>query len=444
VYDFFVQTPRRKRPLGELDFYPIVADFGTAQQEFHIGLGAMATPGTVRGLFDVHRELGSLPMREIVAPAVAAARDGVALNQLHAYIFNIVAPIYLATAEARRIYASAVDPDRLHGEGETMRQPELADTLERLAAEGDRLFYEGEMGAALAALSRAHGGQLERADLAGFRTLRHAPLERRYRGARLHLNPPPSAGGQLIAFALALLEPHDLAGLGFGSPEHLTLLARVMEQTNLARADAPAGRDLLHEQWLERFRANLAGRPLASRGTTQISVVDAAGNAASLTLSNGEGCGRLLPGTGIMLNNMLGEEDLNPQGFHAWPENTRVSSMMAPTVVEHAGRLVALGSGGSNRLRTAILQTLSNLIDFGMPAAEAVAAPRVHLERGRVSSEPGYPAAAQEALSGIWPDHHRWDGHNLFFGGCHTVVRDGRGFDGAGDPRRGGVFRVVR
>ncbi len=104
VYDFFVQTPRRKRPLGEIELFPVVADFAVAQQELHIGLGSLAIPGTVRGLFDVSRDLGSLPMRRIVEPAVAAARDGVRLNRLQAYIFGIVAPIYLATPGARALY----------------------------------------------------------------------------------------------------------------------------------------------------------------------------------------------------------------------------------------------------------------------------------------------------------------------------------------------------
>ena len=203
VYDFFVQTPRHKRPLDELEFFPVVADFGTAQQEFHIGMGSLATPGTVRGLFDVHRELGSVPMRRIVEPAVVAAREGVPLNRLQAYIFSIVAPIYLATPRARALYASPEDPRRPYREGEHMRQPELADALESLAIEGDRLFYEGEMAAALVALCERQGGQLQASDLAGYRTCRRNPLRRYYRGARLYLNPPPSSGGLLIAFALA-------------------------------------------------------------------------------------------------------------------------------------------------------------------------------------------------------------------------------------------------
>ena len=443
VYDFFVQTPRRKRALDEIELFPVVADFGTAQQEFHIGMGAAATPGAVRGLFDVHRELGSVPMRRIVEPAVVAARDGLQLNRLQAYIFSIVAPIYLATPGAKALYASPVDPQRIYGEGECMRQPELADTLELLAMEGDRLFYEGDMAHTLVKLCERHGGQLAAADLAGYRTRTRPPLRRDYRDARLYLNPPPSSGGLLIAFALALLEQQDLRDGMFGSPEHLLTLARVMEQTNLARSAGPAGEQLLRDDWVARYRQAVHGRPLATRGTTHISVLDAHGNAASLTLSNGEGCGHVLPGTGIMLNNMLGEEDLNPEGFHRWREDVRVSSMMAPTVAEHAGRLIALGSGGSNRLRTSILQTFSNLVDFGMSPDAAVAAPRVHLERGKISIEPGLAADVVRLLTNHWPDHQLWDEPNLFFGGTHTVSYDGRQFAGAGDPRRGGVLRIV-
>ena len=443
VYDFFVQTPRQKRPSDELEFFPVVADFGAAQQEFHIGMGSLATPGTVRGLFDVHRELGSVPMRRIVEPAVVAAREGVPLNRLQAYIFSIVAPIYLATPGARALYASPEDPRRPYREGEHMRQPELADALEALAIEGDRLFYEGEMAAALVALCERQGGQLQASDLAGYRTCRRAPLRRDYRGARLYLNPPPSSGGLLIAFALALLEEQDPGEGPFGAPEHLLGLARIMEQTNVARLAGPTDEQLLHDDWVARYRRTLDGRPLATRGTTQISVLDALGNAASLTLSNGEGCGQVLPGTGIMLNNMLGEEDLNPDGFHRWRDDVRVSSMMAPAVAEHAGRLIALGSGGSNRLRTAILQTLSNLVDFDMSPAEAVAAPRIHLERSKLSIEPGFPADAVRLLTDHWPEHQLWDEPNLFFGGTHTVVYDGHQFTGAGDPRRGGALRIV-
>ena len=125
LYDFFVQTPLRKRSVSELDFYPILADFGTAQQEFHIGMGSIATPGIIKGLLQIHSELGTLPMREIVLPAVDFARNGIVLNRLQAYIFRVVAPVYLSTRGARRIYSSSRIDDSLAVEGEQLRQPEL-------------------------------------------------------------------------------------------------------------------------------------------------------------------------------------------------------------------------------------------------------------------------------------------------------------------------------
>ncbi|MGB5427448.1 MAG: gamma-glutamyltransferase [Gammaproteobacteria bacterium] len=446
LYDFFVQTPLRKRSLSELDFYPIVADFGTAQQEFHIGRGSIATPGTVKGLLQIHSELGTLPIREIVQPAVDFARNGIVLNRLQAYIFSVVAPIYLATRDARRIYSSSRIDASLAVEGEKLRQPDLADALELLAIEGERLFYQGEMGAQLVAACESGGGYLQKADLADYQVLKREPLGYRYLSTRILTNPLPSSGGSLIRFAHALLEPHDQGE--FGSVQHLELLAEVMKQTNLARVENGqtangSNASILHADTIARYRSALAGHPVNNRGTTHISVVDASGNAASLSLSNGEGSGHVLPGTGIMLNNMLGEEDLNPGGFHQWNTDVRVSSMMSPTLAIDHGRVVALGSGGSNRLRTAILQTLNNLYYFGMDVHEAVNSPRLHVEKDLLSIEPGFPETAVAAVCARYPELHRWSEQNLFFGGTHTVIRDGHGFSGAGDPRRGGVFLAV-
>lgn len=445
LFDFFVQTPSRRLAPEDQDFYPIIADFGTTQQEFHIGLGAMAVPGMVRGLFDVHRQLGRLPMPRIVEPAITMARAGLPLNRLQAYIFSVVAPIYLASPEARRLYGKAdygqADGTRLVSEGETLHQPELADTLEQLAREGDRWFYEGEPGQRLAELSASGGGHLRLDDLRAYRTLERQPLSCHYRDATLLTNPPPSSGGLLIAFALELLADHAFAPDSRGSPTAIARLARVMTQTSLARRrHSPA--ELQDPVLIARYRAAVGRHPLFTRGTTHISVIDATGNAAALSLSNGEGCGRILPGTGIMLNNMLGEEDLNPEGFHRWPCDTRVSSMMAPTLVRDRQRLIVTGSGGSNRLRTAIVQTLSNLLDHGLPVEAAVHAPRIHVEGDLLHLEPGLPPATLDRMTREYARNHCWDAPNMFFGGTHTVVAEGRHISGAGDPRRGGVFRL--
>jgi gamma-glutamyltranspeptidase/glutathione hydrolase len=185
---------------------------------------------------------------------------------------------------------------------------------------------------------------------------------------------------------------------------------------------------------------------LFSRGTTHISVADAAGNIASLTVSNGEGCSYVLPGTGIMLNNMLGEEDLNPGGFHQWKEGSRLASMMSPAVAELAdGTRYALGSGGANRIRSAITQVLINLLDFGMSLEQAVAAPRIHLEGDMLSIEAGLGDEAMQALESSAPRTHLWPEKNLFFGGVHAVsVTPAGEFHGAGDPRRGGEVAFAR
>jgi gamma-glutamyltranspeptidase/glutathione hydrolase len=446
LYDFFVQTPLRKRPESELDFYPILADFGTAQQEFHIGMGSIATPGTIKGLFQVHTDLGTLPMREIVKPAVDFARTGIVVNRLQAYIFTVVAPIYLSTRDARRVYSSRQVDNSLVVDGENFRQPELADALELLAIEGEQVFYRGDMGSELISACEAGGGCLQKADLYDYQVVKRKPLDYHCWNTRILTNPPPSSGGSLIRFAHALLEPHDQGD--FGSAQHLALLSEVLRQTNLARMEneqyeTAGSRNILHPETITRFRAALAGHPVNTRGTTHISVVDGQGNAASLSLSNGEGSGYVLPGTGIMLNNMLGEEDLNLGGFHRWNTDVRVSSMMAPTLAIDHDRVIAIGSGGSNRLRTAILQTLNNLCYFGMDVRDAVDSPRLHVEQDRLSIEPGFADSSVNEVCEGFTSHDLWAEKNLFFGGTHTVIHDSNGYSGAGDPRRGGVFLSV-
>ncbi|MEE2981557.1 MAG: gamma-glutamyltransferase, partial [Pseudomonadota bacterium] len=184
--------------------------------------------------------------------------------------------------------------------------------------------------------------------------------------------------------------------------------------------------------------------PAANRGTTHISVVDNAGDAAALSVSNGEGSAYIPTGTGIMLNNMLGEEDVNPQGFHRRPTDRRMASMMAPTLVfSPHGRTLALGSGGSNRIRTAMVQVLSALLDFERPLHEAVAAPRIHLEGDLLSIEPGFEPAALKPLLEEHPNHELFPAPNMFFGGTHIAAGGPGGLAGAGDPRRGGVSVIA-
>ena len=449
VFDFFAHTPRTRLEPADADFRPIVADFGTTQQEFHIGLGAAATPGVVAGNFGFQRELGRMPMAEVVAPAVHAARAGIPVNGLQAYIQQVVAPILEATPAARAIFTPH---DRPAAEGDGHAMPELGDFLDTLAREGPELFYRGEVAAAVDAACRAGGGHLRRADFEAYRVAQREPLAVDYAGHRVLTNAPPASGGILVAFGLEVLGGTEHPADPGGTAEALRT-AEALEATREARiesgldlgADAAAAARLLDPATVARYRDRVAGHPPARRGTTHISVIDAAGNAAALTVSNGEGCGWIVPGTGFMLNNMLGEADLQPRGFGQWPRDVRLTSMMAPTLVlDHAGeRLVALGSGGSNRIRSAILQVLAGCIGHGLPLDAAVERARLHVEGEQLEIEGGFPEATVEALGRRWPRHRVWPDRNLFFGGAHAVAAGPGGFSGAGDPRRGGVAAVL-
>jgi len=444
VYDFFCQTPAKRRPDKELDFYPIMADFGTILQEFHIGMGSIAVPGVVAGIFEIHHDLGRMPIDEIMAPAVKLARSGVEVNGFSHYIIRILQPIVEATRDSFSLYESPGTPGQLIREGERLVNPVAASTLEDLARMGPDVFYRGDWAEQLARDCRGNGGQLTAGDLAAYRVARREPVRFSYRDAKCFINPPPSPGGCLIAFGLKLLSDWLPPGTEFGSSEHVMSLLRSLRAANLARDDyklEPGLEKLLDDKTVNQWRQGLEEHSMFSRGTTHISVADSAGNLASLSVSNGEGCSYVLPGTGIMLNNMLGEEDLNPGGFHQWKEGCRLASMMSPAVAERAdGSRFALGSGGSNRIRSAITQVFNNLLDFELSPEKALAAPRIHLENDLLSIEEGFSKKALQALEAAAPETHEWAGKNLFFGGVHIVSASGDGhFDGAGDPRRGGA-----
>jgi len=433
LYDFFAQTPRKKRPADDLEFTAIQADFGPATQEFHIGAGAAATPGFVPGLFAVHGDLGNLPMHRVADPAIRAAREGVPILPMQAYIATIVAPILLASAPARALFAPA---GSLRQAGDVFANADLASTLAALAEGGPDYFIDGAAGRAMITQAEAFGGHLTAEDLRGYQVTRRAPLDWTHRGHRLSLNPAPAASGPLIALALAFAEKEARA------PD-AARLAQIMADVNTAR---PGLLENLHDgtapEAVVAQIAALAGHQPAYRGTTHISVIDADANAASVSISNGEGNGHIVEGCGFMLNNMLGEEDLHPAGFHAWTPDTRLSSMMAPTIITAPdGGLTALGTGGSNRIRSAIFQVALNLIERDMVIAEAVAAPRLHVEKcGAVSFEDMLAPDERTGLLAAFPQSQPWPERNLFFGGVHAAARGAGGaLEGAGDPRRGGV-----
>ena len=434
LFDFFVDTPGRgaSHASREPHFLPVIVRFPASEQTFNCGLGSAAVPGNLRGYLHVHARLGRLPISDVLAPAVALARDGVELNETQAYVLGLLRPIMTLSAAGRALYAPA---GRYVGARARVRNAPLVSFLETVAAEGDGELYEGGLGRRVARDMRDGGGAITETDLAAYRVIERVPLAVGYRGRTVLTNPPPAFGGSLLSVSLRLLESADVRALGYGSAGHLLALVAVMQEVDRLRPRAIMG-----EIDDETLAACVARTRTFSRGTTHVSISDRDGNVASMTTSNGEGSGYFVPDTGIMLNNMLGEDDLHPDGFHAFSPGMRVASMMSPSVIVEADRVrAAVGSGGSKRIRTAMLQVISNVVDFDMPLAGAVAAARVHWDGELAQIEPGFPAAAVDALSARSPANV-WDVRNIYFGGAHAVAPEG---EAAGDPRRGGVGLVL-
>ncbi|MFL5834243.1 MAG: gamma-glutamyltransferase family protein [Solirubrobacterales bacterium] len=435
LIDFFVAAPGLDGIERGAELVPVPVRFDAeTTQTFYVGPASCGVPGTAAGLAHALERFGTRPLSELVGPGARLAREGAPVNRGQAYILDILAPIHERMPGTRELYAPQGRP---LGEGDAFRFPELAEALERYGAEGPQPFYRGEVAAAISDFVVGNGGLVGPGDLASYEAIERKPIDAPFRGAEVLTNPPPSSGGILIAYTLGLLERFGPRS----GPEQLVL---AMEAANSRRDLAFA--ESLYEEGMEAGFLDPIGLDLAAvdllGSTTHISVLDAAGSCATVTCSNGSGSGVLVPGTGVILNNMLGEEDLNPAGFHAIAPGRRVPSMMAPTVVLRDGEIVlALGSAGSNRIRSAILQTVVRAVEQGYPVQAAVEAPRLHFEGGIVQAEKGVDPAALDRLEERGWEVARWPSLNLFFGGVQAVSRDpvtGE-LSGGGDPRRGGA-----
>ena len=394
LLDFFVAVPERAASPSEL--IEIVVDFGDSQQVFYTGPMSVAVPGTVLGLWEASRRWGSMPWAELLAPAAKLAREGVVLNEPQAYLHEILDLLLRYSPEGDALYG----PGRALTVGERLVMTELADTLEQLANEGPDFLYRGELAERIA----AHV-PISLDDLARYEVIEREPLAVSFRGDELRTNPPPSAGGRLLAVGLE--------ALGAAEATPLSIVQAMEAQDAMRRAEAVGG-------------------------TTHISAVDGNGDAASLSCSLGSSGGVVVPGTGLQLNNMLGE----PQLVGEERPGERLTSLMTPSVLLREGRpRLVVGSAGSSRLHGAILQVVANVAARGLSVEEAVEAPRIHFEKGLAHCES--PAAADELEAAGYPVV-RWRGQNLFFGGVSAVeFRDDGSLAGAGDPRRGGAAVVV-
>jgi len=424
IFDFFSNTPGKGHSAEALEphFFPVTIHFANSDQDFNIGLGSIAVPGNLKGFLHVHKKLGLLPLKEVLAPAIDAARSGVRLGRDQADFIKLLKPIMTLTERGTQLYSQ---DGEYFTYGDILRNPDLANFLSELCHDEEHSFYHGALADRIEQEMQNGQGLLTKEDLESYQVIEREPLATLYRGRRFLTNPPPSFGGALIIDALHYLETYDLPTVGPFSPEFIHAHAAVMMEIENSRIHGG------QENKTPKAR-------VFTRGTTHISVIDREGNAAAMTTSNGEGSGYIIPDSGIMLNNMMGEDDLHPEGFHSAPPGERVSSMMSPSLLlENNEVALVIGSGGSKRIRTAITQVLSRIIDCGMEAQEAVESPRIHWDGEVFQVEPGLSDNAVEVIAQSGPLKLAAV-KNVYFGGVHTVVP---GKSGGADPRRGGAVR---
>ena len=441
IFDFFVHTPENNL-LKNLEFFRIAVDFGPTSQFFHIGKGSVAVPGNTIGLLHIHSRLGSLPLSRILEPAIRTAKYGAIINNAHEYLFKILEPILCHTNTGEILFKPNGKTIKA---GERFNNPDFGNFLEQLTVEGHNFLYKGDFAEKIVDFM-GDQGLLTKCDLSNYKVIERTPLKTNFHGKTIITNPMPSPGGTLIAFALNIISQK------FPRKEvDNRLLTLAMRSAQIARNEIISAKNrknslakILSPSYIKRysdiFDSEISLKPnnkkLSSGSTTHISIIDSQGNAVSVTTTNGEGCGHILPGTGIMMNNMLGEEDLNPDGFHNWITTKRMETMMSPTIViGELGPELVLGSGGSNRIRSAITQVILNILTKNMNLEEAIEAPRIHLEENIIHCESGVNT---EILSFPWSKIHHWHEKNLFFGGVNAVTPT----NAVGDTRRSGYGLV--
>ncbi len=433
-----------------------------------VGWRAAGVPGTVRGLELANRKYGRKRWTGLVEPAAKLAAEGFPVSYALAQSLRGSTKLLSQFPESKRIF---LKDGAYYEPGETLRQPELARTLERIARLGASEFYEGETARKLAAAMTSHGGHITLADLKNYAAVERKPLTARYKGYGLVTAPPPSSGGVGLLQMLGVLEGSGYEKAGAGSAAAIHFVAETMRRYYADRSEHLGDPDfhrvplsgLIAPRYVARLRASIdparatpservrpgAAADLESGETTHLSIVDAEGNAAALTytINGGYGCGVTVPGLGFLLNNEMDDFSAKPgtpnmfglvQGeSNAIQPRKRPLSSMTPTVVLRDGKLhMVLGAPGGSRIITGVLQVFLNVADFGMNIQEAVDAPRFHhqWQPDRLQLERGFSPHTEALL--------RARGHTIApISGValvEAILYDGRWLQGATDRRAHG------
>lgn len=424
MLDFFAQTPMQKPVLEKRDFYPIHVNFGIEMETFHVGLASAAVPGTIAGLYAMHRKFGTIPMEVLLQPAMELARTGVVLNTFQGIDLELLEVIFRVDASVRDVFFT---DDVIKKEGELLHLPHFGSFLDFLKDEGESGFYKGEISEVVAKDSLERGGYLRRHDFENYSAKWRKPLNIPWHNQELYLPNGPSLGGAIMALIFGYLDMYE--------GDWVKTISQVKNRYQHPR-DISKRLETLHPE----LDFHMEGPEVSTKGTSHFNVVDKWGNAVSLTTSMGEGSGYFIPGTDMQMNNMMGESFLLPDGFHSWTPNVRLNSMMTPTLVlDGEGKFrYAGGSGGAGRIPFMIAQVVKALFDEKLSLEDATQKARIHVQEEVLHFEKG----ASPNTDGF-EKIKEWDYESLFFGGVHSVFKNNNGsLEAAGDSRRYGVAEV--
>jgi gamma-glutamyltranspeptidase/glutathione hydrolase len=403
---------RETAPLSSASDMFLDENGNPVEDKSKIGALAVGVPGTVRGLYEAHRSFGQLSWNGVLQPAIQLARDGFSVDKDFLQSLEEKKKNLSKFAETRKIFFPG---GQLPAEGDLFFQPDLANTLARIAEFGDSVFYEGDIADKVIATAQNYGGILSKSDFTDYKTVYREPVEFDYRGYRIYSMPPPSSGGLVLQGILNTLQQVDLAQeYSHNSADYVAFVSEIEKHwyayRNLYLGDPdfskiPTNLFLSAEKAEDILSAVSIKRPLPSdemaefrlilnkekNETTHISILDAQGNAVAMTYTLNGSFGSFLAaeGTGILLNNEMDDFTVKPghpnlyglvQGrVNAIEPNKRMLSSMTPTVVEKDGQVVGmLGSPGGSKIITSVLQILLNKIDYQMSLSDAMTAGRFH------------------------------------------------------------------
>lgn len=423
--DFFCQTPVKKYGAATNGLIPIEVDFGSSKELFYAGASAMAVPGAIKFIYELHEKYGSLPMTVLMQHARHYAKNGIKLNTFQAIDLNLLEKIFRMDKSVRNVFFK--EDNSLKLEGDVIHMSDYDLFLDALASDGVDLFYKGEIADIIDSYSRINQGHIRKIDFESYHVHWDQSLRISFDNSIVLVPPRSSTGSWIMANILSELNKvlNDQ-----WQNDYLSIVKDLVA--------LPGG----YECFKSRFQklslsSDEAHNNQAYGGTSHFNIVDQWGNAIALTTTIGEGNGYFIPGTMMQMNNMLGETALQPDGLGTWTPGSRLNSMMTPSIIlDDQKRLRAcLGSGGAARIPYVITQVLLYILRSGYSLENSIAAPRLYLSKSGNHVESGFMINSDKL-----DQAQRWTKPSLFFGGVHGIQVDNQGiFHSCGDHRRYGV-----